>query len=420
MLYRAIAVIAHALFRILFTLEYTGREKVPDDGPVVIAGNHPSYLDPLLIGIGIDRRVFFMAWDRLFKVPLLGQLMRAFGAFPVRLGTKDPNAFNAALEVLKDGRVLGIFPEAGRTKLGPMNPLKTGAVRLAIESKAALVPVTITGAFDAWPSSRMLPVLRKITVKYHDPIVLDPVEVEQRRDDKDYHEEITERLRKTIERRLLPSLDADERKNRVFSQPGSPIRGYELAPLIAAITGRWLGAESWLVWLGLGHLFYLLADIWWIPQSRTTKAARDVVTGGVAFAMGPELARACGLQVPEWATFAAVALGIAFAFNWANYYKAQRYARGALIAYFTAFALGLLYPHPYAPHLAFACFAAIYSVAWRPFFWQWCAAVAVAYAGALIWAGGGGPIAYAHLALGAAVVLYVWAVKFSAHDGRAV
>lgn len=422
MLYRAIATIVHALFRLLFTLEYTGRENVPGEGPVVVAGNHPSYLDPLLIGIGIHRRVYFMAWDQLFRIPVLGQLMRTFGAFPVRLGTKDPNAFLAALEVLKSGRVLGIFPEAGRTKLGPMNPLKTGAARLAIESSAAIVPVTITGAFDAWPSSRLLPVLRKITVKYHAPIVLDPAELEARRDDKAYHEEITERLRRTIERRLLPSLDADERKRRVFSAPAAPVRGYELAPTIAALGGVLLGGPSWLLWVGLAHFAYLLADIWWVKQGRLTKAIRDLVTPAAAFALGPALARVTGLEVPEWATLAAVAVGIALAYNWTNYYKAQRYARGALIAYFVAFLIGMRFPHPFAPHLAFAVFAFVYAVGWRPLFWPFCAAAGVVYAGALAWAGGvpALPAAWAHVALGGLVALYVRTVKFSAHDGRAI
>src|SRR4051794_39747848 len=129
MLY-ALTTVLHALFRLLFTLEYLGEENVPEEGPVVIAGNHPSYLDPPLIGLPLRRRVYFMAWDKLFTVPVLGQLMRQVGAFPVRLGTRDPNAYAAALAILESGKALGIFPEAGRSKEGPMNPLKTGAARL--------------------------------------------------------------------------------------------------------------------------------------------------------------------------------------------------------------------------------------------------------------------------------------------------
>ena len=84
MLYTTTTTLLHAVFRLLFTLEYYGEENVPERGPVIIAGNHPSYLDPVLVTLPLERRVFFMAWDRLFKVPVLGALMRGFGAFPVR------------------------------------------------------------------------------------------------------------------------------------------------------------------------------------------------------------------------------------------------------------------------------------------------------------------------------------------------
>jgi 1-acyl-sn-glycerol-3-phosphate acyltransferase len=422
MIYRLIATFIHAVFRVLFALEYAGRENVPARGPVVIAGNHPSYLDPLLIGIGAHRRVFFMAWDRLFAIPVLGSLMRQAGAFPVRLGTRDPNAFNAALEILQHGKVLGIFPEAGRSKAGAMNPLKTGAARLAIAAGAPIVPVTITGAYDAWPWSRTLPQPRKITVKYHPPIVLDPAEIEARRDDKAFHEEITERLRETIERRLLPSLDADERKRRAFAGTASPLRVFELGPAIAAAVGVTLGGPAWMLVFAGVHLAYLAADLWRLPQGRLAKAARDLATPVAAFAMGPPLARAAGIQVPEWATLWAVGAGLGLAINWTNYYKAQRFARGTVVSFLVAFALALRFEHPYAPHLAFATFAAAYALVWRPLFWPAFAAVAAAYACALAWAGGGEalPAAGAHALLGLATVVYLRLVRFSAHDGRMI
>src|SRR3954454_10264033 len=66
MLYRTLTTLTHAVFRLLFTLEYYGEENVPDRGAVIVAGNHPSYLDPVLLSLPLDRQVFFMAWDRLF------------------------------------------------------------------------------------------------------------------------------------------------------------------------------------------------------------------------------------------------------------------------------------------------------------------------------------------------------------------
>lgn len=423
MIYGSLTTLLHAIFRLLFTLEYYGEENVPERGPVIIAGNHPSYLDPMLVSLPVERRVFFMAWDQLFKVPVLGTLMRQFGAFPVRLGTKDPNAYAAALDVLRDGRALGIFPEAGRTVEGPMNPLKTGTARLAIEARAPIVPVTITGAFDAWPSSRRLPWPRKITVKYHKPIVLDADEIAVRGGDKAYHEEIMTDVREAIERRLLPSLAADARKRRAFAGPASHIRIYELYPLAAAIVGTAIGGPGvWLFGLALAHAAYVLLDIWKLPQGRLAKAARELVTPAFAFALGPPLSRAVHLEVPEWISLVLVGAGTTLCFNWANRYSAERYARGALIAYFLSFVVALHAPHPFAPHLACAGFSFIYALAWRPLYWYVLAIVMALYGGALTWIAGAQTLqaAGAYAILAAVTALYIRFVKLSAHDGRMV
>jgi 1-acyl-sn-glycerol-3-phosphate acyltransferase len=284
------------------------------------------------------------------------------------------------------------------------------------------VPVTITGAYDAWPSSRFAPLPRKITVKYHRPIVLDPAEVDVRRDDKAYHEEITERLRRAIERRLLPSLDADERKRRAFEAPASPVRIYELGPVVAALGAVALGGPAVPLLLPVALYFaYVVADIWWIPQGRLAKAARDLAAPAIAIAIGPTLARVARIETPEWASLAAVAFGFLAAFNWTNYYKGQRFVRGALFAYFASFALALWMPYPYAPHVAFASFALVYAVAWRPLFWVACALTAAAYLAGLVWAEGGPALpAAVHAGLGLAAAAYIRLVKFSAHDGRLI
>jgi 1-acyl-sn-glycerol-3-phosphate acyltransferase len=423
MMLKVLSTIVHAFFRVFFTLEYKGTENVPERGAVVIAGNHPSYLDPILIGLVLPRRVYFMAWDRLFSIPVLGAVIRHFGAFPVRLGSRDPNAFAAALAILESDKALGIFPEAGRSKAGIMNPLKTGAVRLAIAARAPIVPVTITGAYDAWPSSRLIPLPRKITVKYHRPIVLDETETTARGEDKAFQEEVTERLRQAIERRLKPSLDADERKRRAFAGPASPARIYEFGPLVAAFGGVAFGGPALrLLAPAVGLLAYVIADIYLIPQGRLAKAVRDLAAPCVALALGPPLARAAGIEVPEWASLAAVGFGFVAAFNWTNYHKAQRFVRGALFGYLAAFGLALAVPHPYGPQIAFASFAAVYAVAWRPLFWPAGALTAVVYGSALAWSTA--PLwlhaVPAYVALGLATALYVRVVKFSAHDGRLI
>lgn len=423
MLFRLISTALHAVFRLIFTLEYFGEENVPETGAVIVAGNHPSYLDPLLITLPIDRRIFFMAWDKLFSIPVLGTLMRQAGAFPVRLGTKDPNAYQKALDVLSDGKALGIFPEAGRTAEGPMNPLKTGTARLAIESGAPIVPVTITGAYDAWPSSRLVPWPRKITVKYHTPIVLDPDEVLRRGDDRVYHEEVMLEVREAIERRLIPSLSADARKRRVFEGPASLVRIYELYPVLATIFGLALGGPArTLILLGALHLAYVFADIWWIPQGRLAKALREIVTPFVGLAYGPALAMTVGLVVPEWWTLAAIGAGAGLSFNWSNQYKAERYVRGAMLAYLVSFIVAIGHPHPFGPHLAFASFTLVYAVFWRPLFWHITAVVMATYCGVVLMVPGitmAGAAAW-YLLLSCVVGVYIRIIKFSAHDGRII
>ena len=75
--------VVEAAFRVLFTYDCLDEEKIPSVGPAVIAANHPSYLDPILLSLQVERPIRFMAWDALFSIPLLGGLMRLFGAFPV-------------------------------------------------------------------------------------------------------------------------------------------------------------------------------------------------------------------------------------------------------------------------------------------------------------------------------------------------
>ena len=169
---QAIKTLIEALFRVLFTYDCVGEEKMPASGPAVIAANHPSYLDPILLSLQARRPIRFMAWDALFRVPLMGWLMRLFGAFPVdvRKG-KGREAYEKAKGLLERGEVVGIFPEGKRSRTGWLEPaLREGAARLAWETGAPLVPATIAGAYRAWPHFQSLPRPARIRVRFHDPI----------------------------------------------------------------------------------------------------------------------------------------------------------------------------------------------------------------------------------------------------------
>jgi len=161
------------LCRIWFKAEFHGVENIPAAGACLITPNHASYADPIWITVPIRRRIYYMAWDKPFKIPVLGLMMRVFGAFPVSLEAVDAAAQRAAHEVLRAGRALVIFPEGGRTRTGKLMPFKMGAFRFALTYGVPVVPVSINGGEKIWPVGRLFPRPGHLIITYHPPI---PVE----------------------------------------------------------------------------------------------------------------------------------------------------------------------------------------------------------------------------------------------------
>jgi 1-acyl-sn-glycerol-3-phosphate acyltransferase len=161
------------LCRVMFKIEFRGVDNIPAEGACIITPNHVTYADPIWITVPVRRRIYYMAWDKPFEIPVLGWIMRWFGAFPVNLDSVDASAQKEAKEVLKNGRALVIFPEGGRSKTGKLMPFKMGAFRFALAGGVPIVPVTIDGANKVWPVGRFLPRPGKITVTYHPPIEVD-------------------------------------------------------------------------------------------------------------------------------------------------------------------------------------------------------------------------------------------------------
>lgn len=159
-------------FRLLFRIEFTGRENIPESGPCIIAPNHRTYLDPLFVGLGMKALAHYMAWDRLFRIPLLGSLMTRFGAFPVDVLRADKSSYKRSLEVLERGEFLVVFPEGGRTRSGALEELKPGVARMALATGAPVVPCTILGGERVWPATRRFPRPGKIRVIFHPPLVV--------------------------------------------------------------------------------------------------------------------------------------------------------------------------------------------------------------------------------------------------------
>lgn len=158
------------LFRLIFRLEFAGRENVPASGPCIIAPNHQTYLDPLFVGLGMKSLAHYMAWDRLFRMSLLGKVIAKLGAFPVDVLHADKSSYKRSLEILGAGGFLVVFPEGGRTKRGKLDEFKPGVARMALAAGATLVPCTILGGDRVWPSGQRLPRPGKIRLIYHPPM----------------------------------------------------------------------------------------------------------------------------------------------------------------------------------------------------------------------------------------------------------
>jgi 1-acyl-sn-glycerol-3-phosphate acyltransferase len=158
----------------LFKIEFHGVDNIPRDGACIITPNHVTYADPIWITIPMPRRIYYMAWHKPFRIPVLGLLMRMFGAFPVNLDVAaDASAQREAIELLRRGRALVIFPEGGRTRTGKLMPFKMGAFRLALTHGVPIVPVTLKGAPNIWPAGQIFPRPGKLTITYHPPIEVD-------------------------------------------------------------------------------------------------------------------------------------------------------------------------------------------------------------------------------------------------------
>jgi len=153
--------------RLYFRIRFEGIGHIPRDGAVIIVPNHVTYADPPLVTVPVRRPVYYMAWNRLFGIPVLSWLIRRLRAFPVEIESADPRATREAVRLLQAGEAVMIFPEAGRSHDGRLQRFRLGAFRLACSRQVPVLPVTIIGGNDSWPPGRWLPRPARLTIVYH-------------------------------------------------------------------------------------------------------------------------------------------------------------------------------------------------------------------------------------------------------------
>ncbi|WP_052343865.1 1-acylglycerol-3-phosphate O-acyltransferase [Kallotenue papyrolyticum] len=157
-----------------FRATYSGVEHIPLQGAVLLACNHLSNLDPLLLGAICPRRINFLAKIELFRIPLFSQLIRAYGAIPLQRSASDPEALRLAEQVLEHGEVLALFPEGTRSRDGRLKPFRFGAVRLALKHDVPLLPVAISGTDQAMRPGQRWPRRVAVAVRFGAPLELHP------------------------------------------------------------------------------------------------------------------------------------------------------------------------------------------------------------------------------------------------------
>jgi 1-acyl-sn-glycerol-3-phosphate acyltransferase len=412
--------ILQGLFRFFFIYESRGQERVPVTGPAVVASNHPSYLDAVLLSIAVRRPIRFMAWEQLFKVPIVGWLIRSFGAFPVGSAKgQGREAYEKARSLVRAGKVVGIFPEGSRSENGRLHAeLRSGAARLVRETGVPLIPATIRGAYRAWPRFRSLPRPARIRVRFHRPI--DPAAYAALSDEEAVDAILAE-WRHRVERSLNPGAKADERLSRIYCRRAPRPRLYELALAVVVSALLFAKSHSWLYQVApAAYLGFLLADWLWIPQRRLVKWLRNTSPLVFILSFGPAVLEAMGLPaVPAEDALAGALIGALVPYFYERSTIALGWMRGLTAAFL--FELGALHfaPTGLGPHVALPFYAAAYAAWEKTVLWRFAVPLLGLYALGASWYMGGRSELLPH----GVAALAAWALTtlfpYRGHDARA-
>ena len=168
LLYWTLRAILVPFFLVYFRLERIGRQHLPRTGPLLLASNHRSFLDPFVIGTLVRRPVYYMAKRELFEKRVQAWLLNGLGAFPVDRGAGDQEAIETARAILARGDCVVLFPEGTRVRPGPLGDPRRGVGRLALQTGAPVAPVAVMGTEDVRRGWRIRP--RKVRIRVGRPL----------------------------------------------------------------------------------------------------------------------------------------------------------------------------------------------------------------------------------------------------------
>lgn len=174
--------IGWSFYRTLFATYFRWRvynsERVPLTGPVILAANHASFLDPPLVGSGLKRDINYLARKSLFRYPGLGAILRTVNAVPVDRDGGGAAGLKAIMDRLHDGGAIILFPEGTRTRDGKLQPARSGIGLTVIKSEAPVVPVRVFGTYEAWGRHIKIPRPHRVVVKYGQPMGFEKLRAE--------------------------------------------------------------------------------------------------------------------------------------------------------------------------------------------------------------------------------------------------
>lgn len=217
--YRITKVVARFVLGLICRIEVVGREKVPLEGPVIIAANHLSWLDPPAIGLVLPRPISYIARANLFDNPFLGWLLPRLYVIPVERGSGDLSAVKAAIRALRNGMAFGIFPEGTRSRSGKLQPFKTGTAAIAIRTGAPVLPVAVIGSDKIWPPGGKIHLGRKLKIVFGEPLDLSRYAGKL---DKTHLEEATKEIEAAVAALLPPEYLPEGYPTRSGKLPKTP------------------------------------------------------------------------------------------------------------------------------------------------------------------------------------------------------
>lgn len=174
--------IFYFLFKIFIKIEVEGKKNLPEKGPLIIASNHKSILDPLILMVILPYYITFLAASYLFKIPFLNIILKLVGVLPVKEKKQDLRTLKRAIDLLKNGNIVGVFPEGGVSVNGNVKEFKPGFAFLSVKTNAPILPIAIIGTERVLPPGKWIPKKAKVKICIGEPIFLEKVNIKDKKE----------------------------------------------------------------------------------------------------------------------------------------------------------------------------------------------------------------------------------------------